>query len=113
MVGQRGFTVLEIIVALAVVGLVATAVFVGEDSQLRQVSQSFGELELSRAASSRLERMGAPEPGERAFEVEVQGARGQETVRIVEPGLFEVTVEVRRGAEIVRLVTLVAEEAGR
>lgn len=113
MVGERGYTVLEVITALAVITLVATAVFVGEHGQLRQVSHSFGELELSRAASSRLERMDAPEPGERDFEVEVQGARGHEAVRLLEPGLYEVSVEVRRGEQAVRLVTFVATEAKR
>lgn len=109
----RGYTLMEIIVAMAVIGLVATGVFVGEEGQLRQVAHSFDELELSRAAAARLERMTAPEPGERVFEVEGRGAGGRETVKLLEPGLYEVTVEVRRGDHVVRLVTLVATEAKR
>lgn len=103
---ERGFTMMDVIVGLAVLSLVATAVFVGEEGQLRQVGQSFDELELSRAAASRLERMNAPEPGEREFAVDVRGAVGREVVRLVEPGLCEVTVTVRRGAREFRLVTL-------
>jgi hypothetical protein len=104
---------MEVIVAMAVIGLVATGVFVGEEGQLRQVAHSYDELELSRAAAARLERMTAPEPGERAFEVEVRGALGRETVKLKEPNLYEVAVEVRRGDHVVRLVTLVATEGKR
>jgi prepilin-type N-terminal cleavage/methylation domain-containing protein len=109
----RGYTLMEVVVAMAVLSLVATGVFVGEEGQLRQVARSFDELELSRAAAARLEKMGAPEPGERAFEVEGRGAGGRETVRLLEPFLYEVTVEVRRGSHVVRLVTVVATEASR
>jgi prepilin-type N-terminal cleavage/methylation domain-containing protein len=112
-VGDRGYTLMEIVVAMAVIGLVATGVFVGEEGQLRQVSRSFEELELSRAAASRLEAMAAPEPGERAFDTGVRGARGREVVTVLEPGLFEVVVEARRGDRVVRLVTVVAAEAAR
>ncbi len=113
MVGERGHTLMEIVAAMAVIGLVATGVFVGEEGQLRQVSRSFEELELSRAAASRIERMAAPVPGERAFDPGVRGAGGREAVRALEPGLFEVAVEVRRGDHVVRLVTVVATEAER
>lgn len=109
----RGYTLIEVIVAMAVLSLVATGVFVGEEGSLRQVARSFDELELSRAAAARLEKMGAPEAGERAFETEVRGAGGRETVRLLEPGLYEVAVEVRRGDHAFRLVTLVATEAKR
>ena len=101
------------LIPLATITLVATGVFVGEEGSLRQVARSFEELELSRAAAARLERMGAPEPGERAFAPGVRGAGGRETVRLLEPGLYEVTVEVRRGGHVVRLVTLFATEAPR
>jgi hypothetical protein len=104
---------MEIVVAIAVLSLVATGVFVGEEGNLRQVARSFDQLELSRAAAARLEKMGAPEPGERAFVPGVRGAGGTEKVRLVEPGLYEVAVEVRRGSHVVRLVTLVATEARR
>jgi hypothetical protein len=104
---------IEVCVALAVLGLVAAGVFVGEEAQLRQVGRSFEELELSRAAAARLERMERFEPGERDFPVEVRGAEGREIVRELEPGLLEVTVAVRRGEHVVRLVTLVAPEVGR
>ena len=107
MVAQRGYTMMELVIAMAVVGLVATGAFVGEEAQLRQVSRSFDELELSRAASSRLERMASPEPGERDFDPGVRGAGGRETVRVLEPGLLEVTIEVRKGDHAVRLVTIV------
>lgn len=109
----RGYTLMEVVVAMAVLTLVATGVFVGEEGSLRQVARSFEELELSRAAAARLERMGAPEPGERAFVCDVRGAGGRETVRLLEPGLYEVMVEVRRGDHVVRLVTLVAAEVAR
>jgi hypothetical protein len=104
---------MEIAVAMAVVGLVVTGVFVGEEGQLRQVARSFEELELSRAAASRLERLASPEPGEREFDTGVKGALGRETVKVLEPGLYEVAVEVRRGDHVVRLVTVVATEAKR
>jgi prepilin-type N-terminal cleavage/methylation domain-containing protein len=109
----RGYTLMEVVVAMAVLSLVATGVFVGEEGNLRQVARSFEELELSRAAAARLERMGAPEPGTRSFVPDVRGAGGTETVRLVEPGLYEVAVEVRRGGHAVRLVTLVATGAAR
>jgi hypothetical protein len=110
---ERGYFIMEIVVALAVVGLIASAVFVGEQAQLRQVARSFDELLLSRAAAARLEALGTPEPGERDFEVPVGGASGRETVELLAPGLYEVVVTVRRGDHEVRLVTLVATEARR
>ncbi|HEX5136207.1 MAG TPA: prepilin-type N-terminal cleavage/methylation domain-containing protein [Planctomycetota bacterium] len=109
----RGYTLIEVVVAMAVLSLVATGVFVGEEGQLRQVSWSFDELMLSRAAASRLEKVASPEPGERAFETGVEGARGREAVKVLEPGLLEVTVEVARGGHVVRLVTVVATGAPR
>lgn len=113
MVGERGHTMMEIVAAMAVISLVATGVFVGEEGQLRQVSRSFEEIELSRAAASRIERMASPVPGEREFDPGVRGAGGRETVRVLEPGLLEVAVEVSRGDHVVRLVTVMATEAKR
>jgi hypothetical protein len=104
---------MEVVVAMAVLTLVATGVFVGEEGSLRQVARSFEEIELSRAAAARLERMGAPEPGERTFVPDARGAGGAETVRLLEPGLYEVAVDVRRGDHVVRLVTLFATEVPR
>jgi hypothetical protein len=100
---------MEVVVAMAVIALVATGIFVGEEGQLRQVARSFDELTLSREAASRLERMTAPG----ASGWEGKGAGGRGTARLLEPGLYEVTVEARRGDHVVRLVTLVAREVER
>lgn len=114
----RGFTVIEAVVALAVLTLVATSVLVGEGAQLHGVARSFDELAASRAAAARLEELAATDaplaPGVSAFPVEVPGCRGVQTVRRIEPGLFEVTARVERDERMhVELVTRLARKEPR
>ena len=114
MVGQRGLTVLEVVVGLAVLTIVATSVMVGENQQLRGVARSFDELAISRAAAGRLEELrNMPlEPGETHFEVVAAGCVGVQRVRPLGPGLFEVTVRIeheRRGRPY-KLTTLMVRE---
>ena len=116
MVGRaRGYTLIEVVCAMAVLTIVSTAVLTGERGQLAGVRQSVDDLAASRAAAARLEEYHASDPllitGRRVFPVGLAGCRGIEEVRRVTSGLFEVTVTVRRGdADLARLTTLVATE---
>lgn len=115
--GEKGITILELVVSLAVLTVIVTSVMVGERGQLAGVARSFDELAASRAAAARLEELAdVPlEPGQTTFEVSVPGCLGLQTVREVTPGLFEVHVRVERdrgrGATI--LTTLMAREDWR
>lgn len=112
----RGFTVLEVVVALAVLTIVATSVMVGERGQLRQVGHSFDELMASRIAAGRLEVLATARlvPGETVFDVEEPGLEGVQRIRELTPGLFEVRVSVQRpGGREFRLTTLMTREEGR
>lgn len=101
---QRGFSVLEVIVGLAVVTVLATSVPVGGQLELRAVQQSLRELEASRAAAGRIEALRA---GAAPLRTGVFPDGTQEVVA-VEPGLYEVRVRVAD----VELVTLLAREEG-
>jgi hypothetical protein len=114
----RGFTVIEAVVALAVLTLVATSVLVGEGAQLRGVARSFDELAASRAAAARLEELAVADPplvpGESTFPVDLPGCRGVQIVRRIEPGLYEVTARVEHdGRRHVELVTRLARKEPR
>jgi len=107
---------MEVVCAMAVLTIAVTAVWVGEEAQLRAVGRSYDELAASRAAAAHLEALAAaPEPlTEGAFDVAMPGCAGARTVRAVEPGLFEVTAVVRRGdRELARLTTLLATREAR
>ena len=112
--GERGLTVLELVIALAVVTVIVTSVMVGERSQLAGVTRSFDELAASRAAATRLEELAeAPlAPGQTTFDVSVPGCLGLQTVRELTPGLYEVTVRVERdnGRGATSFTTLMARE---
>jgi hypothetical protein len=114
---ERGLTVLEVVVALAVLTIIVTSVMVGERSQLAGVVHSFDELAASRAAAGRLEELaGAPlVVGETTFDVDAQalpGCVGVQRIREVTPGLFEVSVRIERARaeRAVQLTTLMVRE---
>lgn len=115
--GQRGFTVTEIVVSLGIVVILLTAALGGERAQRQAVASSYARLEASRAASSRLEELGDPgarlATGASSFTPLMRGALGTQRVRAVEPGLYEVEVEVVHPGEDVRVVltTRIAREA--
>lgn len=115
--GEKGLTVLELVVALAVLTVIVTSVMVGERGQLASVTRSFDELAASRAAAARLEDLAdAPlEPGRTTFDVALPDCLGVQTVREVTPGLFEVRVRVerRKGGGGTTLTTLMAREEWR
>ena len=113
---MRGHTVIEAVIALAVITIVASAVLVGEGAQLRGVKQSFDELAASRAAAGRLDELSLPgaklATGETLFPVDLPGAHGVQRVRRLEEGLFEVTVVVHGAQGKFELTSLIAEERG-
>ena len=114
---ERGLTVLELVISLAVLTVIVTSVMVGERGQLSGVTRSFDELAASRAAATRLEELADEplEPGQTTFDVSVPGCLGLQTVREVTPGLFEVHVRVERdkGRGATSLTTLMVREDGR
>lgn len=114
---EKGISVLELVIALAVITVIVTSVMVGERSQLAGVTRSFDRLAASRAAAARLEELAAAplEPGRTMFDVDLPGHLGLQTVREVTPGLFEVRVRVERenGGGATSLTTLMAREEWR
>jgi hypothetical protein len=114
---EKGLTVLELVVALAVITVIVTSVMVGERSQLAGVTRSFDRLAASRAAATRLEELADArlEPGQTMFDVNVPGCLGLQTVREVTPGLFEVHVRIERekGGGATSLTTLMVREEWR
>ncbi|MHC4819775.1 MAG: hypothetical protein ACYTF8_17145 [Planctomycetota bacterium] len=115
--GEKGLTVLELVIALAVLTVIVTSVMVGERGQLAGVTRSFDELAASRAAAARIEELAAAslEPGQTMFDVSVPGCLGLQTIREVTPGLFEVHIRVERdkGRGATSLMTLMVREDWR
>jgi hypothetical protein len=114
---DKGLTVLELVIALAVLTVIVTSVMVGERSQLAGVTRSFDELAASRAAAARLEELAeAPlAPGRTTFDVALPGCLGLQTVRELTPGLYEVSVRIERakGGGATSFTTLMAREEWR
>ncbi len=117
MVGRtRGFTVVELMVALSIITIVLTAALGGEEAQRRTIASAYGGLEAHLAASSRLERLQRPDAwlqlGRHDVDLGLPGHRGRETVTPIAPGLFDVTVIVtsQRGETLARLTTRIARE---
>ena len=115
-----GFTVIEGMVALAVLTIVATGVFVQDHGQLREAGHSFDVLAASRFAAGHLDALdrAALEERDRPLEPDpdaLPGCRAREIVRRIDDGLFEVEVTVHNGSdrELTRLVTRMATEARR
>ena len=115
--GEKGLTVLELVIALAVLTVIVTSVMVGERGQLAGVTRSFDELAASRAAAARLEELATSPlaPGQTMFDVALPGCLGLQTVREVTPGLFEVHIRVERekGRGATNLMTLMVREDWR
>jgi hypothetical protein len=116
-VAERGHTLLETIIASAVIVVLVSAGWIGGRSHLREIARSFDELAASKAASSRLEELRADpsrlEVGERPFETDRPGAAGTERVIRREPGLYEVRVRVTVGDGSAELTTLLVREEPR
>lgn len=116
---EKGFALIEAVIALAVISVLAGAALTGLGAHLGTVRASFDDLALTRLASGRLDEIRAadagPVPGEREVPAPRPGVTMRETVREREPGLFEVTVAVAAGgnAPRVSLTTLVAREVAR
>jgi prepilin-type N-terminal cleavage/methylation domain-containing protein len=113
---QRGITLLEIVVALAVVVVLVGAAMGGVRAHAAAVGRSWTRLEASRAAASRLEEVRSdprrPAPGTTPFEPRMEGATGLQRVREVASGVQEVEVEVVHAGDGVRvaLTTWIARE---
>ena len=126
MVGERGFSMVETMIAIVVVGVLATVVLSGDAPELRFVGESFAETKADRLASGRIERLRAANAalvaGESDFDLPAEhvrglvAARGRQRVREIEPGLFEVVVAISwrpLGAERRREVELISWMEGR
>jgi hypothetical protein len=116
---ERGVTVLEVTITLAVITVLLTAALGGIRAHQISVALEYQRLETSRAASSRLEELRSEtvdlQPGARAFTPLLRGGTGTETIREIEPGLYEVEAVVVHDDTGVRasLTTLVAREGKR
>ena len=114
---ERGFTVLECIIALAVLGIAATGIVVNDHGTLRASSESFDALAATRFAAGHLDTRSRVEiaVGTRKWNIDdpaLPDCVATETVREPKPGLFEVEVVVRdaKGREMAKLVTLLQQE---
>jgi hypothetical protein len=112
----RGHTLIDVMVALGVLGILAGTALHGGEAHLAAIGHDRDDLRAAHAATSRLEALDPArlEPGIRTF-VPFPGARGVEEVREREPGLREVTVRVRAGSSgpLAECTTLVAVEPPR
>ncbi len=109
----RGISVLECIVALAILTILATAAMDGGNAHARTTRLAQDAARARLAASSRLESFPRREiaAGQRPFDAGAADLRGDEDVVEVSPGLFEVRVRVRAtsGAHV-SLATRIASE---
>lgn len=132
---DRGNILAEVVVALGCATTLAGSAVVATSAHFELAERAFERRVAERAAAARLEALSAGAvplaPGERAFPLDpaladsIRGARGEERVRVLEPGLFEVEAAVilrgrpeRNGTvpeHRVALTTLLAreEEGGR
>lgn len=118
---ERGFTFMELCCAMAVFIVIATGAVVGGRVHFALLAQSFDRTAAERQAASRLEQLGSTATlaeGESEFEAAtpaLPSARGTQTVRALEPGLYEVTVRVQWQKDVkpVEVTTLMAREAVR
>lgn len=116
---ERGATVLEVTITLAVITVLLTAALGGVRAHQVSVARQYRQLEASRAAASRLEEhrlvSTALPIGSRAFEPLMKGATGRETVSEMKPGLYRVAAVVTHEESGARasLTTLVAREGKR
>ncbi len=117
---SRGFSFVEVLVALAILTIISSVAFTADHGQLRQVEDSLAETRASRLAAGRLETLRvAPaqlQSGEQTFELSVEQIRGLAEARGVQrisarpDGLWELQVEVSwlpRGAATRREVELI------
>jgi prepilin-type N-terminal cleavage/methylation domain-containing protein len=110
---HRGVTVIECIIALAVLGIAATGIVVHDHSALRTSSESFKALAATRFVAGQLDSRSRATlaSGSRDWAVEdpaLPGCVATETVTERERGLFEVEVLIRdaKGRLLARLATL-------
>lgn len=105
-VGRReaGFTVFEVVVAVALLGVLVATLSTGDLQELRYVASSFADTKADRIAAARLETL-RDAPGELAPDVssfdlstgEAHGlprARGEQEIRAFGTGLVEVIVRI-------------------
>ncbi len=125
---QVGHTLVEVMFAVIVLGVMAGTVGVGDAGQAQTITRSFAETVALASADGRLAELRTAEPpvvGERSFDIgaaarrQLPEARGREMIREPEPGLFsvEVLVEWRPAGATrpvrVELATLIAREVPR
>ena len=116
----RGFTVIEGMVALAILVIVATGVFVQDGAQLREAGHSFDVLAASRFAAGHLDALdrGALAERDRPIDLDAESLPGcwaREIVRRLDDDLYEVEVTVHNSSdrELAHLVTRMVKEAQR
>jgi type II secretory pathway pseudopilin PulG len=125
---EAGWSYLEIMVCFAILAVVLGSLFTAQARDFRWLGDALDETRAERAAAARMEAYlsgrETPETGSRVLPVDpgidegLPGARVEEEIREIEPGLYSVEVRVvwrGAGAEERRFVlaTLVAAEARR
>lgn len=116
---ESGVVMMDLLCTIAILTILSSFCLTGGRARFANVGACAQRLRISRAASSRIERLRAeaapPAPGRRPFPVETPGLVGEESVREREPGLLEVTVSVRPadGGPAVAITTLFAREEAR
>ncbi|MEM7202046.1 MAG: prepilin-type N-terminal cleavage/methylation domain-containing protein [Planctomycetota bacterium] len=126
---DRGYTLIEVACAFAVLSVLATTIFLGQGQGVRAVATSFHETTALNLAAGRLEQLGEPDAelrvGKSRFEIDQDAARLLALPRAYQEiedrgeGLYEVTTEVSwlenqsKPRRRIRLTTLIATEGER
>jgi type II secretory pathway pseudopilin PulG len=109
----RGFTVLETIVALAVVTITVAVALDSGRLPAVAATKSLNRLQATRAAASALERLDRHTlaAGKNSFDPRMPGADGHLVIKELRPLLFDVTASVRLpdGTTISTTTRMVAE----
>jgi prepilin-type N-terminal cleavage/methylation domain-containing protein len=95
---ERGYTMAETMIAAAILSILGSVLFLGQDRERDALGASFARLRAETTAANELEMLRADPhlllAGSGDFAALPAGLRGTRTVREIAPGLFEVVIEV-------------------